>query len=50
MYDTNQKLLFNAIFIHMNQLATNSQFKVYENLVPTLYKGQGKIIVKKIGA
>ena len=37
VYDTNQNLLFNAIFIHMNQLATNSHFKVYENLVPTLY-------------
>ena len=32
VYDTNQNLLFNEIFIHMNQLATNSHFKVYENL------------------
>ena len=39
MYDTNQNLLLNAIFIHMNQSATNSHFKVYENLVRTLYKG-----------
>ena len=40
-YDTNQNLLFNAIFIHTNQLATNTTFWVSENIKTTLYKKRG---------
>ena len=35
-YDTNQNFIFNAIFIHMNQLGTNGTFQAYENFLIAL--------------
>ena len=33
----NVGMIFNAIFIHINQLATNATFWVYENIKTTPY-------------